>query len=266
MFGGGLAALVGIGALVGRAVGPIDAGASGQTAATDQSDTSDGYTLTAADTQIDPEPFSFTITDADGRPVTEYDVLHEKELHLIVVSTGLRTYAHVHPERGEGGQWTIDLSDLPPCKYRAIADFSPSGGTQTNVAGDLVVPGKTAAEPPLQQALADRVDDLDITLDAAESDWSEVVITVRRGGEVITTEPYLGAAGHLVAIEAEDLAYLHTHALDEIPAGPVRFAVQLAPGATHALFFDFKVDGVVRTAKFVIENEEPDDDGTEHGH
>ena len=265
-----LAGVVGIGALVGNAVGPIDTGASGQTAATGQAGTQDAsqteYTLVAAQTEIGPEPFTFTINDPEGLPVTDYDVLHEKQLHLIVVSTGLHTYAHVHPELDEDGQWSIALPDLPPGTYRAIADFSPTGAPQMSLDVDLVVPGKAATESPLEQTLVDDVDDLEVTLEAAGSDWSEVIITVRRGDDVVTTQPYLGAAGHLVAIAAEDLAYLHTHALDGTPAGPVRFAVELPAGATHALFFDFKVDGVVRTAKFVIENEGPDGASTEHGH
>ncbi len=267
-FGVALVGIVGIGALVGNAFGPIDTGASDPT--NEQAGTLDPgqtkYTLNAAQTEIGSEPFSFIITDPEGRPVTDYDVLHEKQLHLIVVSTGLQTYAHLHPELDESGQWTIALPDLPPGAYRAIADFSPAGAAPMNLHVDLVVPGKAATESLLEQTLVDDVDDLEVTLEAAGSDWSEVVITVRRGDDVVTTQPYLGAAGHLVAIAADDLAYLHTHALDETPTGPVRFAVELPAGATHALFFDFKVDGVVRTAKFVIENEGPDGASTEHDH
>lgn len=280
LFGVSLVAVVGVGALVGNAVGPIDTGASGQTSATQQPDTQQpdtqqtdnesagqlGYTLAATQTQIGDEPFSFTITDPDGEPVADYDVLHEKQLHLIVVSTGLRTYAHLHPELAEDGQWSVALPDLAPGDYRAIADFSPAGAGQMNLGIDLVIPGEATAEAQLDQTLVDDVDDLEVTLEALGSAWSEVRITVRRGTEVLTTEPYLGVAGHLVAIAADDLTYLHTHAMDAAPAGPVRFAVELPSGATHALFFDFKVDGEVRTAHFVIEREGTDGDNTEHGH
>ncbi len=268
LFGVTLAVTSGLGALVGDAVGPIDTGASGQTMDTHvdtQSGAQSGYTLISDDTEIGGEPFSFTITGPDGEPVTDYEVLHEKQLHLIVVSTGLHTYAHLHPERDSDGRWSIGLPELPAGKYRAVADFAPDGAEQMNLGVDLVVPGWANIEPPLEQALSYQVDDFDVTLEAADSDWSEVVITVRRGDDVVTTEPYLGAAGHLVAIAADDLAYLHTHALDETPAGPVRFEVELLGGATHALYFDFKVDGEVHTAQFVIESEGSHGASTEHG-
>ena len=183
-----------------------------------------------------------------------------------MVSTGLRTYAHLHPELAEGGQWSVALPDLAPGDYRAIADFSPAGAGQMNLGIDLVIPGEATTETELEQTLVDEVDDLELTLEALGSEWSEVLITVRRGAEVLTTEPYLGVAGHLVAIAAADLTYLHTHAMDAAPAGPVRFAVELPSGATHALFFDFKVDREVRTAQFIIENEGSNGASTEHGH
>jgi hypothetical protein len=81
-----------------------------------------------------------------------------------------------------------------------------------------------------------------------------LTVTVRRGGDVVTTEPYLGAAGHLVALRDGDLAYLHVHPLDEEPSGPVRFALEYPSPGRYALFFDFQVDGTVRTARFVVDH------------
>lgn len=266
LFGVSLVAVVGVGALIGNAVGPIDTGASGQTPTATPNSVDSGYTLVADQTQIGDETFSFTITDPDGEPVADYDVLHEKQLHLIVVSTGLQTYAHLHPELAEDGQWFVALPDLAPGDYRAIADFSPAGAGQMNLGIDLVVPGGAMTETELEQTLVDEIDDLEVTLEAVGPAWSEVLITVRRGTEVLTTEPYLGVAGHLVAIAADDLTYLHTHAMDAAPAGPVRFAVELPVDGTYALYFDFKVDGKVRTAHFVIEREGTHGDDTEHGH
>ena len=89
-----------------------------------------------------------------------------------------------------------------------------------------------------------------------------MTITVRRDGQVVTTEPYLGAAGHLVALRDGDLAYLHVHPLDDEPAGPVRFAVEVPSAGLYGLFFDFQVDGQVRTARFVLDA----DRAATHGH
>lgn len=67
------------------------------------------------------------------------------------------------------------------------------------------------------------------------------------------TDPYLGAAGHLVALRDGDLAYVHVHPLAEEPSGPVGFGVEVPSAGRYALFFDFEVDGTVRTARFVAD-------------
>ena len=68
----------------------------------------------------------------------------------------------------------------------------------------------------------------------------------------MVTEPYLGAAGHLVVIREGDLGYLHVHPLDG-EAGPVRFAAEFPTPGTYRLFFDFSSGGTVRTASFTVD-------------
>jgi hypothetical protein len=196
--------------------------------------------------------------------VESYEVLHDRELHLVVASRDLTQYAHLHPTRDDAGRWTAELPVLPPGGYRAFADFQPAGHDQLTLGVDLQVPGAVTAPSPLQSSETDRVDGYDVTLDR-DADGNEVSVTVRRDGRVVTTQPYLGAAGHLVALRDGDLAYLHVHPLDDEPAGPVRFAIEVPSAGTYGLFFDFRLDDVVHTARFVVEIDEPAaDHGTEH--
>ena len=55
----------------------------------------------------------FGILGPDGEPVTDYQVAHDKELHLIVVRRDLTGFQHVHPSRAADGTWSVplDLSD-----------------------------------------------------------------------------------------------------------------------------------------------------------
>jgi len=260
-----LAAVLGGGAAVGAAAGPIDVG--GDTHDESRQDNAmvadlpagllvsqDGYTFAPENRAADAGPFAFTITGPDGLPVDTYDVLHDRELHLIVASQDLRQYEHLHPERDAHGRWWVELPDLPAGAYRAFADFQPSGADQYTLGVDLLAPGPTPTAEPLRPQSTDSVDGYDVTLEHDSSGDSTVVtVTVRRDGRVITTEPYLGAAGHLVALRDGDLAYLHVHPLDDEPAGPVRFAVEVPSAGSYALFFDFKVGGRVRTARFVVD-------------
>lgn len=274
-----LAAMVGGGAAVGAAAGPIDVGGSPSHDSTeeDSSMTSDlpaggllvaqdGYAFEPEDRLAEPGRFAFTITGPDGHPVDSYELLHDRELHLIVASTDLRHYTHLHPERDARGQWSVDLPDMPAGSYRAFADFQPTGAEQYTLGVDLTAPGTTTAPIPQRPRSTDTISGYEVTLDRDLAGSStEVAVTVRRGGEVVTTEPYLGAAGHLVALRNGDLAYLHVHPLDDEPSGPVRFAVEVPTAGTYALFFDFQVDGEVRTASFVIDAPAPPTDAAHNG-
>ncbi|MGK2947411.1 MAG: hypothetical protein ACSLFP_02465 [Acidimicrobiales bacterium] len=269
-----LAGMIGGGAGIGTAIGPIDTGddggehgaghsgsapeatpAPGELPAGGLLVSQDGYTFEPASRTLDAErtnPFTFTITGPDGEPFEHYQRLHDRELHLIVVSSDLAEFHHVHPTRDEEGTWSIDLPALQPGAHRAYADFQPREGDQLTLGIDLTVPGQLGPPAALVESRTVEVDGYEVTLDghpepASESD---VTITVRRDGEVLTTEPYLGAAGHLVAIRDGDLAYLHVHPLDDEPNGPVRFAIEVPSAGTYGLYFDFALDGSVHTAAF----------------
>ncbi len=277
-----LAAALGGGAAVGGAAGPIDVGDSGDhggghAEAAPTSDlpagglvvAQDGYVFRPDDRLADAGNFSFTITGPDGHPVEDFAELHDRELHLIVASRDLETFTHLHPERDSEGRWTVDLPELPAGSYRAFADFQPEGGTQLTLGVDLAIPGTVDEPADPRPTRSDLVGGFEATLDGAVAPGSEsdVTVTVRRGGEVVTTDPYLGAAGHLVALRHGDLAYLHVHPLDDVPNGPVRFAVEVPSSGTYALFFDFVVDGDLHTARFVVAADGVGaDGGTTDGH
>jgi len=212
--------------------------------------------------------------------VTAFDVAHEKELHLVLVSRDLRTYAHVHPERDARGTWTVTAPPMPAGSYRVYADFVPTGGEGMTLAADLGVPGDYTPQPVPEPAHETTVDGYDVSVDGelVAGQESVITVTVTRGGEPVTDlDPYLGALGHLVAIRDGDLAYLHVHPLDETngPGGPaVRFAVDVPTAGTYGLYFDFSHGGTVRTASVIADAAPADDTHTdtagsgeeEHGH
>ena len=77
----------------------------------------DGYTLDLQTDTAQPGKgrlVEFTVTGPDGKPVTDYEVEHEKELHLIAVRRDFTGFQHVHPERmrRERGpsRWTCELA------------------------------------------------------------------------------------------------------------------------------------------------------------
>lgn len=290
-FVAGVAAFFAVAFGVGRALGPLDvavadqhemsaadeAGHGGHDAGSDPSaapavggllTSEGGYTLALDDAVLPAgrRTLAFTVTGPDGRPVTAYDEAHEKDLHLIVVGRDLTGFQHVHPVLDASGRWSTDV-DLVPGAWRVVADFTPAGGPPLVLGTDLLVPG--GFEPA--ELGADRrtatIGAYDVTLggDLVAGEESMLTLTVRKDGRPVTDlDPYLGAYGHLVALRAGDLAYLHVHpdgAPGEVPAGPeIVFHAEVPSAGGYRLFLDFQHDGVVRTAAFTVRV------GEGHGH
>ena len=223
--------------------------------------TQDGYTLELDRSVVESGPavsVAFTISGPDGTPLAGYDVMHTKELHLVAVRRDLTDFQHVHPVRDASGTWSTALDLTSPGPYRLFADFTPAGGENITLGAELTVPGDYLPQPLSTPNVTSSVDGYTVTLAGAVAagEESTVALTIEQGGrEVTDLEPYLGAYGHLVALRADDLAYLHVHPEDG-PAGPtVNFVVDAPTPGTYALYLDFQHQGVVHTATFVIEAE-----------
>jgi hypothetical protein len=206
--------------------------------------------------------YRFRILAPDGTPVTSFAEIHEKQVHLIVVRRDLTGYWHLHPEPAGGGLWSVQLPTLEPGEHRVFADFSPVGlGESFTVSADLVVGGGGAPRALPGPATRSAVDGYEVELAGAlvPGRPSRLAFSVRRGGRPVTDlQPYLGAYGHLVAVRAGDLAYVHVHP-DGSPGdgvtapGPdVAFHAHVADAGTYRLFLDFQHGDTVRTAEFTL--------------
>lgn len=221
----------------------------------------DGYAvevLQHAGTPGSAEPFDFRIIGPDGAPVTDFVESHEADLHLIAVRRDLTGYQHVHPEMSADGTWTVPLAFDSAGAYRVFADFRPADrddaltlGVDVGVGGDF-----EPAETPHPNQTAE-VDGYAVRLDGelTPGQTSELTLSVSRDGEPVSDlQPYLGAAGHLVALRRGDLAYLHVHPEGSGGTGPdVGFAAEVPSTGSYGLFFEFQHEGTVHTAEFTLE-------------
>ncbi|OZC49615.1 hypothetical protein CH286_08885 [Rhodococcus sp. WWJCD1] len=224
--------------------------------------TQDGYTLELDGSVVESGPavpVAFTIRGPDGAALADYDDMHTKELHLIVVRRDLTDFQHVHPMRDASGTWSTALDLTTPGPYRLFADFTPAGGENITLGAELTVPGDYRPQPLSPPNVTSSVDGYNVTLAGAVTAGtnSTVSMTIEQNRrEVTDLEPYLGAYGHLVALRADDLAYLHVHP-EEGPPGPtVDFTVDAPTAGTYALYLDFQHGGIVHTAEFTIEVQE----------
>jgi hypothetical protein len=275
-FAAAVAATFGGAMAVGAAVGPIDVNGDGSSHGAHSADAAPaedlprglavaeaGYRFApeagplgagtlAADT---PTTFAFRIVDTDGMPVTGFQQLHERALHLIVLSRNLVDYLHLHPTMDANGRWTVELPALAPGSYRVFADFQPVGAENLTLGTDLTVPGDVPVVALPHPATIATVDGYTVSITGSPAVGEEALsFTVQQGGSTVHTDPYLGAAGHLVAIRAGDLAYLHVHpeTSSDGTDPSVTFMSEFPTPGTYRLFFDFSHDGAVHTAAFTV--------------
>jgi hypothetical protein len=211
-----------------------------------------------------PAELAFTITGSDRRPVTRFDVEHEKQMHLILVRRDSAWFQHLHPTFGPDGVWRVPLILPVPGIYRVYADFVPTDGPPLVLGTDMFAPGDfdPIAFSPSRVA---QVGGYQVRLDGelVPGSPSQIFATVSRDGAAVTDlEPYLGAFGHLVALRQNDLTYLHVHpdAATSAPtdrSGPgMAFTTEVPSAGTYRLYLDFRHAGIVRTAEFTVTTRE----------
>jgi rRNA maturation protein Nop10 len=183
----------------------------------------------------------FTVREGD-EPVREFELEHERRMHVIVVRRDGTGFQHLHPELGSDGAWRTPLTLDEPGAYRVFADFKHDGTAYT-LASDLTVDGEaTYAEFPAPSTV-DTVDGYRVEL---REDGGALAFDITRDGQPVETEEYLGAGGHLVALREGDLAFLHVHPEDD----GVAFEADLEPDTRYRLYLQFQHEGRVHTAEF----------------
>lgn len=195
----------------------------------------------------------FRILDQDGAPVRDFDVEHERRMHLILVRRDMTGFEHLHPTMGADGTWSTPVRLGHAGSYRVFADFSHAGTART-LGADLRVSGTAVLRAlPAPARTASAGDGLRVTLDAPPlhaGREADLRFAISRDGEAVAPEPYLGARGHLVALREGDLAFLHVH---PTAGDGATFATTFPSAGQYRLFLQVKVDGRVRTAAFTVE-------------
>jgi len=158
-----------------------------------------GYRLVPARTSVASGPsaeYAFRIVGPDGETVREFEVEHERRMHLIVVRRDFEGFQHLHPEQLPDGTWAVELDARLPGVHRVFADFAAAGRSLT-LGTDLFVPGDFDPEPlPPVASTADAGDGYEVAVDTPShgEDAGRVHFTITRNGRKLrSVEPYLGA-------------------------------------------------------------------------
>jgi len=220
-----------------------------------------------------------TIKDPDGKVVSKLDVVHEKLLHLLVVSKDLSWFAHEHPERRADGTFHVAFAFPAPGEYTLYHDFTPPGVGQQVVRATVPVPGNAPAPVPLKvdPSGPKLVDGYSVTLRTKGplrvNEEAELNFEISKDGKPVTDlQPYLGAMGHLVIISEDLEHFVHSHPLEAADGtktnahqhgaghsgspgadSVVRFHAHFEAPGVYKAWGQFQRAGKVLTAPFVVE-------------
>ncbi len=192
--------------------------------------------------------------DIPGVPA--FELMHEKLLHLFVVSADLQYFAHEHPlvdGRGFTHQTVLPRDGV----YKFVADFYPRGGVPQ--LGEVLV--STAG---WKGSLADAVAVLKPDMAAQHAINLTVSLRMEKpvpGRKTLLffdlspkegLQQYLGAWAHMLMM-SEDLAdTVHEHPSIADGSGIVQFDVFFARATRYRLWIQFQRLGVVNTVAFTI--------------
>lgn len=89
---------------------------------------------------------SFTVRDKQGATVKDLQIVHEKPMHLLVVSKDLAEFYHIHPEQSADGGYRVSHNFPNGGEYRLYADFTPKDAVQVVEQIDVKVAGAERAK------------------------------------------------------------------------------------------------------------------------
>lgn len=220
-------------------------------------------TITPGATPVAGQPIQLAmeLKDPDGKRVTDLQVMHEKLLHMIVVSSDLSFFTHEHPTQRADGTLEHVLTLPHPGEYTVYADFTPKGGagavasTTLSIAG--AAPAPVALAPVvLPASVSDGGFTVDLRTDAPLSTSGATMLdfTIRDGsGPITDLRPYLGAKGHCVIVSADRKRYLHSHPMDGGDAATVGFHTVFPDPGTYKIWVEFRPRGEPLRVSFTVD-------------
>lgn len=214
---------------------------------------------------------AFDIRDENDNVLKDFDVVHEKVMHTIVVRKDLANFQHVHPNFDQStGKYTLTGFEYPTDgEYRIFADFTPTE-SQIDPEGmklpatpyqDVEVGNTSNYQPqPLGQPsgmVSVGGIDFSLTLANTSGDYGKkLIFMLMANGRMITDlQPYLGALGHSVVLKEESLDFIHAHPVQDKSikqTGEVEFDVDFTQAGIYKVFTQFQREDKVITVPYVI--------------
>jgi hypothetical protein len=187
-----------------------------------------------------------------NRPATRFTLVHERRLHLFIISTDLQYFAHVHPDPEPDGTFTLRHA-VPSGEYMLIGDFLPEGGTSQMVQKAMIVTGPGGAARSVDDPAGLRVR-MEVDGDPVAGKEAKLTFIVADANSCVPVsdlEPYLGAPAHMLIVRSDLGDAIHAHPEEQVASGPsVSFHPVMPASGQYRLWVQFQRAGRVSTTAF----------------
>ena len=177
-----------------------------------------------------PVELAFAIRYAkDKKLVQQFETIHERLFHLLMVTEDLSWFEHQHPVRGKDGIFRKTWTFPRPGKYILYADFTPADGDNQVKPLPITIgggPEQTHALTPDRKRVKQVGDyrvELQLRPGMVRMEKPTVltyIVRDRQGRPLRNMQPFIGAPGHLIAISQDGKEVVHTHAIHGSAARP----------------------------------------------
>ena len=163
-----------------------------------------------------------TVKNLQGETVKDLQIVHEKPMHMIVVSEDLAEFYHLHPEPQPDGSLKTPFAFPNGGRYKVYADFTPQGAKQMVKMSEFSVTGESRPKEELKPEgkFEKTIGDLLVRMqpggkfEAGNPVWLDYTVFDSRTKQPVTDlQKYLGEIAHFVVINKELNEFVHVHPL-----------------------------------------------------
>ena len=201
--------------------------------------------------------------------VKEFDLLHEKLMHVIIVSEDLAYFSHIHPIFDDKEDIFTVYHQFPETgEYKIWVDFKPKDGNQTlvsfkldNMIGNAHKPIRITKESQYTKQIDENYK-VELILPKEIEPNKPVNFTFnildQNSNAITDLTPLMGAGGHSVIISSNLEEFLHVHPTEEVSpewkGGPtISFSTIFPHSGLYKIWGQFQHRGITITADFTVE-------------
>lgn len=199
--------------------------------------------------------------------VTAFDMAHEKYFHLLIASKDFQWFLHEHPVMAPDGTWSVPITFPGSGDYFIYGDVAPVGKGSQVLATSIKVEGSKpdwtvswALNPKgSDQGVTGAISNLVGSYPVGTMTTLVLKLTNASGSPVGDTEPWLGAAGHLMIFSKDGQTVVHSHPAHGaendalVKKGEMRFNGRFPKPGVYRVFAQFQRKGIIHTIPFTIE-------------